>query len=153
MIDSLEDMASVLNRFRRTTSILFAKQLLQYLSKTYLNFTISQEGYRWWDADRSRVGAVANIIYTLYKLDHQPDLLVNVIKAGSITSLPIQRACTLAVSKFGDPISSLLDTLLGLWADKFSITHTPVMVQEGMSPFEGTYISSYANALVGPFKS
>lgn len=111
---------------------MFTKHLLQYLSSTYLNYTISRDTPRWWDADRSRVGAVGGVLSQLYNQDKLSDILVDVVQAGGIDTLPIQRACTLAISKFeGGQLNLMVNHLLAQWGDKLFINHTPVMAQEG----------------------
>jgi len=110
----------------------FTKHLLQYLSSTYLNYTISRDGARWWDADRSRVGAVAGVLSQLYNQDKLLDILVDVVQAGGIDTLPIQRACSISVSKVeGGQLNSMVNYLLAQWGDKLFVNHTPVMAQEG----------------------
>lgn len=131
MLHAIPVLAIALVRLRKTSLLVFTKHLLQYLSSTYLNYTISRDGARWWDADRSRVGAVAGVLSQLYNQDKLLDILVDVVQAGGIDTLPIQRACTLAVSKFGGQLNSMVDYLLTQWGDKLVINHTPVMAQEG----------------------
>jgi len=131
MLHAIPVLAIALVRLRKTSLLVFTKRLLQYLSSTYLNYTISRDGARWWDADRSRVGAVAGVLSQLYNQDKLLDILVDVVQAGGIDTLPIQRACTLAVSKFGGQLNSMVDYLLTQWGDKLVINHTPVMAQEG----------------------
>ena len=126
-------MVKVLERLRKASLLVFTKHLLQYLSSTYLNYTIAREGLaRWWEADRSRVGAVAGILAQLYSHDKLSGILVDVIETGGMDTLPIQRATTLALSTFpGDKLLSVVNYLISLWGDKLFINHTPVMVQEG----------------------
>lgn len=132
IFDSLPLLAITLNRLRRTSLLIFTKQLFQYLSTKYFNYTISRDDVRWWDADRTRVGAVAGILYDLYKLDKLPEILIDVVRTGNgLDSLPIQRACSLVVAKLGEgQLNPVVDLILASWADKLFITHTPVMAQE-----------------------
>lgn len=133
VLNDLSHLAKVLSRLRRTALLIFTKQLFQYLSIKYFNYTTSRDSVRWWDADCSRVGAVAGVLYDIYKDDKLPDVFVELVKSGSgVDSLPVQRACILAVSKFGgDWLDSMVEYNLATWADKLFITHTPVMAQEG----------------------
>lgn len=133
ILSELSSLANVLSSLRRTGLLVFTKQLLHYLSVRYFNYTIVREGKQWWDADRARVGAVAHLLYDLYHHDKLSDIFVDIVKSGTnINALPMQRACILAISKLGEHrLQTLVDSLLGTWADKASITHTPVVAQEG----------------------
>ena len=132
LLQNLPVLASELARLRKTSLLVFTKHLLQYLSSTYLNYTISRDTARWWDADRSRVGAVAGVLSQLYNQDKLSEILVDIAQAGGIDTLPIQRACTLAISKFeGEQLNSMVNHLLAQWGDKLFMNHTPVMAQEG----------------------
>lgn len=127
-------LATVLSRLRRTSLLLFTKQLLQCLSTKYLIYSIRQEGQRWWDADRSRVGAVARILYDLYSHDKLSEFLVDTIKSANLNSLPLQRGVTLTISKLSSAnLSSVTEYLVSSWADKVYILHTPIVAQEGPS--------------------
>lgn len=132
LLNDLSLLAKVLSRLRRTSIFNFTKYLFQYLSTKYFNYTISRETPRWWDADRFRLGAVAGVLYNIYKEDKMPDVFVDVVKIGSgVDILSIQRACILATSKLsGGYLDKVVDYLLESWADRLFITHTPIMVQE-----------------------
>src|SRR5277367_2432006 len=133
MLHQLPVLTNVLVPLRKTSLLVFTKHLLHYLSSTYLDYTISRDGARWWDADRTRVGAVAGVLSQLYSQDKLSGILVEVIQVGGIDALPIQRASTLMVSQFnGGQLNSMVNYLLSLWGDKFSINHIPVMAQEGL---------------------
>lgn len=135
MLDALLVLPKALMRLRKTSMLVFTKNLLQYLSSTYLDYTISRDGARWWDADRTRVGAVAGVLSQVYDHGKLSGILVEVIQGGGVDTLPIQRACTLAVSQInGGQLHSMVTYLLSLWGDKVFINHTPVMVQEGLQP-------------------
>jgi hypothetical protein len=123
----------VLLQIPRPPLLVFIKYLLQYLSQRYLNYVIPQKGDRWWDADRARVGAVAQVLYELHRERQLGKALVDVSKQGtSLDSCPLQRAWVLGISALGeDMLSSLADHLLAVWADKLSMNYTPVSVQEG----------------------
>lgn len=135
VIDFLALLAKSIQQLPRTRLLIFTKHLLQYFSVRYFNYAISQKGERWWDADRSRVGAVAGVLYEIYQSHKMMDLLVGVAKTGTnLENLSIQRACILAISEAGESHLDLLtDYLLGVWADKLFITRTPVTAQEGTS--------------------
>jgi hypothetical protein len=136
LLNNLSLLAKVLGRLRRTSMIIFTKHLFQCLSTKYFNYTISRDSPRWWDADRSRVGAVANILENIYKEDNISDAFVEVVKNGSsVDSLSIQRACILTVTKLGGAhLDKMVDYTLASWADRLFITHTPIMAQECTSP-------------------
>jgi telomere length regulation protein len=135
VLDKLMLLAEVLPKLRRTINLLFAKQLLVYLSNQYFNYSISREGPRWWDADCSRVGAVATILHDLYQQSKLSDILVEIMKsAASLITLQIQRASTLAISKIGSQqLVDVADHFISLWGDKGYITHTPISAQERYS--------------------
>jgi hypothetical protein len=124
----LLEFAQVITSLRRTAGIILAKSLLQYFSATYFDYTISREGPRWWDSDRSRIGAVANLLTTIFP-HKTTDILIQVIKNG-IETLSLQRACITAISKLGR-IDEIVQYILATWTDKLYITHTPVVAQEG----------------------
>jgi|SRR5579862_4099537 len=125
-------LAEVLQKLPRTSNLLFAKQLLSYISKNYLDYSVSQDGARWWDTDRSRIGAVAHLLHALYQQQKLSDILTEVIKnSSSLNTLPIQRASILAVSAIGSKhLDGLTEYFLALWGDKGYITHTPISAQE-----------------------
>lgn len=132
LLNDLSLLAKVLSRLRRTSILNFTKHLFQYLSTKYFTYTISRDTSRWWDADRLRVGAVAGVLYNIYKEDKMPDVFVDIVKIGSgVDILSIQRACILATSKLGGGhLDKVVDYLLESWADRLFITHTPIMAQE-----------------------
>ena len=136
LLNDLSLLAKVLSRLRRTSILIFTKHLFQYLSTKYFNYTISRDTPRWWDADRSRVGAVASVLDNIYKEDNMSDVFVDVVKSGSgVDALSIQRACILTVSKLGGAhLDKMVDYMLASWADRLFITHTPIMAQECITP-------------------
>src|SRR5436305_8281293 len=102
LLNHLSLLSKTLSRLRRTPVFIFTKQLLHYLSTMYFDYTTSRDKSQWWNADRSRVGAVAGLLYNIYKEDKLSDIFIDVIKNGSgFESIQMQRACVLAVSKFG----------------------------------------------------
>jgi hypothetical protein len=106
---------------------------LQHFSTKYFDYTISREGPRWWDSDRSRVGAVAGLLTEIF-LRKNTDILIEVIK-NRVDSLSLQRACITAISQLGR-IDEIVRYILATWTDKLYITHTPVVAQEGLSPMQ-----------------
>jgi hypothetical protein len=132
LLNDLSHLAKVLRPLRRTSVFIFTKHLFQYFSTMYFNYTISRDTPRWWDADRSRVGAVAGVLYEIYKEDKLADVFVDVVRSGSgVDTLPIQRACILTLSNFSTAhLDKMVDDMLASWADKLFITHTPIMAQE-----------------------
>jgi len=136
LLNDLSLLARTLERLRPSSIVIFTKQLFRYLSTKYLNYTISRDTPRWWDADRARVGAVAGILYDLYKENKPTAVFVSIVKSGSgLHTLSIQRACILSMSKFhGEYLVEIVNYLLALWADKLFVTHRSVVEQEGTNP-------------------
>ena len=128
-------MTQVMLDLPRTSLLVFIKHLLQYLSLQYLSYATSQLSNRWWDADRSRVGAAASLLYELHQDQKLATAFVDLVKRGTgVDSCPIQRVCVLTISVLGkDLLSSFVNYMLAQWADKLSINHTPVTLQEGIS--------------------
>ena len=151
-INDLSKLSTILLPLRRTTLLNFSKHFLQYLSTNYLNYTVSQDAVRWWDADRSRVGAVAGVLHAVYDAEKLADIFVDVVKNGVwIDTLPLQRACVLSIASLGPQrLDVLTDHLLASWSDKLSITHTPVMAQERTSVEFLTHNSSHSDAFNFP---
>ena len=134
LIQRLAEFATVITHLRRTSAIILTKSVLQYLSTTYLDYPMPREGARWWDSDRARVGAVAGVLYDIFNTDKNAQLLLGVVKGSTgIDSLPIQRACILAISQVGR-IDDVIQNILATWSDKVYIKHTPVIAQEGIRP-------------------
>lgn len=127
--EHLFEFAQVITSLRRTAGIILAKALLQHFSATYFDYTISREGPRWWDSDRSRIGAVAGLLTEIFPRKNT-DILIEVIKTG-LDSLSLQRACITAISRLGR-IDEIVQYILATWTDKLYITHTPVVAQEGL---------------------
>jgi len=141
-------LGETLQSLRRTSNLLFAKQLLSYMEVKYLSYNTSRDGPRWWDADRSRVGAVAGILHELYAQRRLTEILLEAIKNNaSIQNLAVQRSTVLALRSIGSNyLDTLLDHLLAVWSDKGYITHTPISAQEGKLTHFISHISEYSNA-------
>src|ERR1700694_226909 len=99
ILTDLPSLAQVLNALRRTGVLVFTKQLLHYLSVKYFNYTINRDGEEWWNADSTRVGAVARVLYEVYRHEKLSQVFIDIVKSGTnIDALSIQRACILAIS-------------------------------------------------------
>jgi len=134
VIHHLAEFATVITHLRRTSAIILTKSVLQHLSSTYFDYTTSREGARWWDSDRTRIGAVAGVLYDIFNTDKNAQILLGVVKGGTgVDSLSIQRSCVLAISQLGR-IDEVIQNILATWSDKVYIEHTPVVAQEGTCP-------------------
>jgi hypothetical protein len=132
LLNHIPLLSAVILNLRRTTTILFTRHLLSYLTSRFLDYTVSRTVPRWWDSDRSRVGAVASVLCELYSSQQLTSILVQVVQnTWGMDSLAIQRACILAVASIGEQfLTSLTDYFLALWTDKGFINHTPISAQE-----------------------
>lgn len=132
--------SSVLLRLPNTKLFLFTRQLLQYLSRTYFDYTIARDGPLWWEADSLRIGAAISLLITLFSLNDSRNekilaTLNQIIENGSgLENLSIQRICTRLSTHSNLYPNSLVNNLISKWGDKAYINHTPISAQESPSP-------------------
>jgi len=126
-------------RLPGTRLLLFIRQLLQYLSITYFDYTISREGPQWWEADTSRVGAAISLLMAMFpssqvEVGKTQRIYGQIVENGTgLENLSIQRACVRCATQFGFYANTLVENLVTKWGDKAYINHTPISAQEGLA--------------------
>jgi hypothetical protein len=134
--------------------LLFIRQLLQYLSHTYFDYTVSREGSRWWEADASRVGAAITLLMTMFptsstEIEKMQKTFGHIIENGTgMENLSIQRACVRCATQSGFYTETLVENLVTKWGDQAYINHTPISVQEGLIPQDSTDLSLHTASSV-----